>query len=58
MTKEHTPKFAAENLSLADVEDLAKKALMLACNVLATAGTPGHMYFVARHEKCLKTRSR
>ena len=27
---------------------------MLARRVLMTAGTPGHMYFVDRQEKCLK----
>ena len=26
---------------------------MLASRVLMTAGTPGHMYLVERHEKCL-----
>ena len=53
-----TPKLEAANLSLADTAVdavvCAQKALMLASSVLITAGTPGHMYFVDKQEKCLE----
>jgi hypothetical protein len=53
-----TPKFDAAKRSFGDAEVVdtvvwAKKALILANKVLVLAGTPGHMYLVAKHEKCL-----